>query len=441
MSTVQQAEGSAPPLPFIGVGFGPANLAFAVALQETALAVLRDGFFFEGKPEFAWHPEMLLPSSRVQISFLKDLVLQRNPTSPFTYINFLHQQGWLNDFINLNSKVPSRAEYNTYFRWAAGFFAENVKYAHQVESLDPVLSSDGVVRTVKVSVRNLQSDSIGSYETASLVVAMGAQPRLPISATQFDRRRMAHSSTFLSSLRTMKTLNPTPQRLVVLGSGQSAAEILLYLLQEFPNTEVVSVQRRYSFKQSDNNPFLNEVFSPLERSRFYHGNSRYRSLVMRDVAVANYSVVERSLLDQLYFEKYRRMQNAAPPPIVYQFTEILEAHSNKEYVQLLLRDLVTGETNSVKADFVFFGSGYDWTCPKLLVDALGEYVQRDESGEVMYSDSSRLLTQAHFRVPVYVQGAAEHSYGIGETLLSNLADRAGKLAGDLKTQLPHHIAR
>ncbi|NOJ47631.1 lysine N(6)-hydroxylase/L-ornithine N(5)-oxygenase family protein [Bradyrhizobium sp. WSM 1744] len=36
---------------------------------------------------------MLLPGSDMQISFLKDLVSLRDPTSPFTFLNYLHKRG------------------------------------------------------------------------------------------------------------------------------------------------------------------------------------------------------------------------------------------------------------------------------------------------------------------------------------------------------------
>lgn len=71
---------------FIGVGFGPANLSVAVAMEETGL-LHKKNFkmaFIEAKDEFSWHRGMLLPESDMQISFFKDLVTLRNPTSKYT---------------------------------------------------------------------------------------------------------------------------------------------------------------------------------------------------------------------------------------------------------------------------------------------------------------------------------------------------------------------
>ena len=94
---------AAPPYDVIGVGFGPSNLALAIALAETPAARGLRSRFLERQPHFRWHGGMLLPGSDMQISFLKDLVTLRNPTSPLTFVNYLHSQGRLHDFIDLGS--------------------------------------------------------------------------------------------------------------------------------------------------------------------------------------------------------------------------------------------------------------------------------------------------------------------------------------------------
>ena len=84
---------------------------------------------------------MLLPASRMQISFLKDLAVSifvyyvlkfllklfkifktfRNPMSDFTFINYLHSHGIdrLAGFSNLGHWTPSRTEWAGYLTWAA----------------------------------------------------------------------------------------------------------------------------------------------------------------------------------------------------------------------------------------------------------------------------------------------------------------------------------
>lgn len=65
----------------IGIGFGPANLALAVACEEAAVEQPLQHLFLETKPTFAWHPGMLIEDSLLQITVLKDFVSTRRAPS------------------------------------------------------------------------------------------------------------------------------------------------------------------------------------------------------------------------------------------------------------------------------------------------------------------------------------------------------------------------
>ena len=54
--------------------------------------------FFDDKPEFAWHPGLMLPGAEIQVPFLADLVTLADPTSPYSFLNYLHEQGRLYRF-------------------------------------------------------------------------------------------------------------------------------------------------------------------------------------------------------------------------------------------------------------------------------------------------------------------------------------------------------
>ena len=96
-------------LDVVGIGFGPSNLALAIAATEQAAAdprqALRVGFL-ERQPRFGWHRGMLIDDATMQVSFLKDLVTLRNPTSDFSFVCYLHERGRLVDFINHKTLFP-----------------------------------------------------------------------------------------------------------------------------------------------------------------------------------------------------------------------------------------------------------------------------------------------------------------------------------------------
>ena len=80
----------------IGIGFGPSNLALAIALQEREKAQGKlDVLFLDKQADYRWHGNTLVTQSELQISFLKDLVTLRNPTSPYSFVNYLRHHGRL----------------------------------------------------------------------------------------------------------------------------------------------------------------------------------------------------------------------------------------------------------------------------------------------------------------------------------------------------------
>src|SRR5699024_4988236 len=70
----------------LAVGIGPFGLGLA-ALSEPLADV--DAVFLDQRPEFRWHPGMMIEGSTIQVPFLADLVTMADPTSPYSFLNFL----------------------------------------------------------------------------------------------------------------------------------------------------------------------------------------------------------------------------------------------------------------------------------------------------------------------------------------------------------------
>ncbi len=126
-SSTPSDESEAPPgevLDIVGIGFGPANLALSIAIEEHNAAASESPVrarFFEKQPSFSWHPGMLLEGATMQIAFPKDLVTFRNPTSSYSFFSYLHDRGRLVDFVNHQTFFPpTRHEFQDYLQWAAG---------------------------------------------------------------------------------------------------------------------------------------------------------------------------------------------------------------------------------------------------------------------------------------------------------------------------------
>ncbi|MBM4575483.1 SidA/IucD/PvdA family monooxygenase, partial [Rhodococcus hoagii] len=114
----ENSLGSEETLDLIGIGFGPSNLALAIAIEEhnadCAPADRVRARFFEKQQAFGWHQGMVLDGATMQIAFPKDLVTFRNPRSGYTFFSYLHERGRLVDFVNHQTFFPTRVEFQDY---------------------------------------------------------------------------------------------------------------------------------------------------------------------------------------------------------------------------------------------------------------------------------------------------------------------------------------
>jgi len=100
----------------IGIGAGPFNLGLA-ALAEPVDDL--DVVLLESRDQFEWHPGMVLDEATLQVPFMADLVTMADPTSRFSYLNFLKHVGRLYPFYIRESFYPLRSEFVEYGRWVA----------------------------------------------------------------------------------------------------------------------------------------------------------------------------------------------------------------------------------------------------------------------------------------------------------------------------------
>lgn len=229
----------------IGIGFGPSNLALAIAAVEhndqahdAARVAVR---FFERQPSFRWYRGMLLDDATMRVSFLKDLVTLRNPASSFSFPAYLHAAGRLVDFINHKSRFPLRAEFNAYLEWAAARVADLVDWGHEVIAIEPVAGPGGVV-ALDVTARELTPDGSGrqvTYRARNVIIGTGRQPRFPEGFSGSEH--VWHAHRLLRRAEEIDARNP--RRFVVVGAGPGAAEVTAFLRDRFPGAEALNVSR------------------------------------------------------------------------------------------------------------------------------------------------------------------------------------------------------
>ena len=80
------------------------------------------------------------------------------------------------------------------------------------------------------------------------------------------------------------------------------------------------------------------------------------------------------------------------------------------------------------ADLVVHATGYRPDDPAALLGELAGRCHRDDAGRLVVHRDYRVATADGLTAGIYVQGATEHSHGLGSTLLSNVAVRAGEIS-------------
>ncbi|MGC0362296.1 L-ornithine N5-oxygenase [Rhodococcus sp. 27YEA15] len=416
-------------LDLVGVGFGPANLALAIAIEEhnaNCAAVDRvNARFFEGQAEFAWHPGMLLDGATMQIAFPKDLVTFRNPQSGYSFFSYLFEQGRLVDFVNHQTFFPTRHEFNDYLGWAARRVDADVRFGTRIDTVTAVRTADGVVD--RFEVRAADGTSVIAR---NVVIGAGLNEQIPDWAT--PSTRCFHNHRFLFHLESMP--EPVHNRFVVLGAGQSAAEIVEYLHTNYPDAEVHSVFARYGYSPADDSPYANRIFDPEAVDELHGAASDERRRLLDLHRSTNYSVVDIELINRLYATEYQEMVRGSRRLFMRRASEITSAVETDTGIELSVRSRLDGLTDMLSCDALILATGFT---PAPLHTMLGDIVGDGEQQPEVGRDYRLAVTQDSVG-GIYLQGGTEHTHGLTSSLLSNVAVRAGEIMASVLAHRGKH---
>ncbi|MGQ0521728.1 MAG: lysine N(6)-hydroxylase/L-ornithine N(5)-oxygenase family protein [Actinomycetota bacterium] len=418
-------DGHVPVADVVGIGFGPSNLALAIAVEEhnerTPIDTLVSATFLERQPAFGWHRGMLIEDATMQVCFIKDLVTLRNPSSPFGFLSYLHWNDRLLDFINHKSLYPLRIEFHDYLEWAAARVADYVTYGVEVEEIHPVWV-DGAVEAVDV-VAVGTSGRTERRRARNLVVAAGLEPTLPPTVERGER--VWHSHELLPRVAAMGAA--TPRRLVVVGAGQSAAEATAFLHRRFPGAEVCAVFSRYGYSPADDSNFANRIFDPSAVDEFFSAPPAVRRKLLDYHRNTNYSVVDQELIEDLYGRVYQETVLGVERLRLLNVSRVVDLVDRGDAVRIAVESMMTGERTVLDADVVVYATGYRPVDTVPLLGELAEHCELDEQGDLRVLRDYRVATSPTVRCGVYLQGGTEHTHGISSSLLSNTAVRAGEI--------------
>ncbi|KAA0084467.1 L-lysine 6-monooxygenase [Mycolicibacterium sp. P9-64] len=405
-------------LDFVGVGFGPSNLALAIAVKEhnedPAVTKPIVAEFVEVKPEFGWHTGMLIPGATMQVSFLKDLVTPRNPRSEFSFLSYLTARGRLAEFINYKTFFPTRLEFHDYLSWAAANVDANVRYGSRVTEIREV---DGAF---DIEITGTRAARLRAH---NVVIAGGLSPQLPSGITRSPRQ--IHNHEFLHDLERLPARKH--DRFVVVGAGQSAAEVVAYLHEMSPSIEVHGVFAKYGYSPSDDSPFANRVFDPDAVDDFYRADPGVRRQLINYHRSTNYSAVDLDLIEDLYAREYAERVAGNRRLFVRGASSILGTVEGPDGVQAQILHHPTGAIDEIDCDAVIYATGFLPTPLRGILGDLVDDVVLDDAGHPVVSRDYRVATSKTTMGGLYIQGNTEHSHGLTSSLLSNIAVRSGEI--------------
>jgi len=412
----------------LAIGAGPANLSLAIALEELAPEVAAKSVIIEKHENAVWQRGMLLPWSQSQVSFLKDLVTLRNPRSAFSFVNYLHSVGRLDQFINLGSFTPYRIEISDYLQWVAESLQRvQIQYGRACVSILPRQNPDGEVTGWLVTT----ADG-GTIGARVLVIGAGRDAHVPEQFHDLPRHKVIHSTEFGGRVA---ELDPAaPHRFVVVGGAQSAAEMLWATHQGFPQAQCTMVMRSIGLNGYESSKFTNELFYPSFVDEFHAARPEARAQLLREMHRSNYAGLAPAMLDTLYRQMYLERLTGGERLWMITMAEIVDARldggeddGGEGEVVLTLADRKSGRRRELRCDTVLLGTGFVPRMPRMIQN-LAESVGL---AEATVDRAYRMRMPDTVTAGCYLQGVNEATHGIADSLLSVLAARSGEIVADL----------
>ena len=398
----------APTYDLVGVGIGPANLSTAaLAHEKRELSTL----FFEAEPTLNWHPGLMMDDARMQTSALKDLVTFADPSSRFSFLNFLHDQGRLHAFMNAEFDAVTRREFLQYLRWVAARL-DNLCFRCPVERIRDV----GDAFTVE-----LQGGTL--VRARNVAVGVGQRPWTPACTRPHLGTSVIHASDYL------KRVDDLPSgRIAIVGGGQSAAEIFLDLVRNRRRKacSIDWITRRPNLSPLDESPFTNEYFTPSYVEHFHQlpGAERWRKI--REQKLASDGISERTLREvrQVLYD-IRFLDHSFNGANVAVERELVDLRRCSGRFELTVENVPSGVRERHGCDAVILATGYKTELPNVL----------SPLSETLILEGGRPALDAEYAVrrhtpsqgAIFLQNCAQHSHGIADPNLSLVAWRSARI--------------
>ncbi|MET9609850.1 SidA/IucD/PvdA family monooxygenase [Streptomyces sp. NPDC006512] len=396
-------------LDYAAVGVGPANMSLAALAHP--VEGLR-GAHLERRESFSWHPGLLLPEATLQVSLLKDLVTLVDPTSPFSFLSFLASEGRLYRFLAADFPAVLRAEFNQYLQWVAGRLP-SLTFGADVSSVD---FHDGAFH-----LRTGESDVTARH----LVLGTGLTPSVPEPFRPFLGSTVFHSGEFL-----LRAPEVTGRRVVVVGGGQSGAEIVRHLAVGAAPESITWVSRRSSFLPMDDSPFANDLYTPDYVRRFHALPADHKARLLERQKYTS-DGIDLQVLQDIYRLSYRDefIENNPGRLRFLADSAVTAIEGGPGEWKLVVESSGPDATAVLGADIVILSTGYAYALPDFMAP-LDARLRRD-GGKLVVGEDFSVAWDGPAENRIYLQNGARHSWGVADPNLSLLAWRSAVILNSM----------
>jgi lysine N6-hydroxylase len=379
----------------LGIGIGPFNLGLAALAHDIPNLKC---IFFDKQEEFNWHAGMLMDNTTLQVPFYADLVTIADPTSKFSYLNFLHKKQRLFRFAIRENNFTPRKEYNEYCRWVVSQLP-NVFFG--MECI--MIRFNRATKIYSVTIKDTLSGSIITYKTKNIVIGVGNVPNIPAYALPL-KENIIHSSNYLPAKENLLA----NKKITIIGSGQSAAEIFYDILQQPESFDELHLfSRAERFFPMDYSKLALEMTSP-DYIDYFFGLSGDKKKKILGKQNALYKGINFSLITDIYDALYAiRLTHPLKKIGLYTNCELKNIRQCDE--QKLILELFHGELDKNfihSTSSVMLATGYKYVIPEF-INHVKDLICFNEDG--LYDVQKNYSIDNHNSI--FVQNAELHTHG------------------------------
>ena len=392
----------------IGVGVGPFNLSLAALLDDIDTI---EPLFFEQNDKFDWHPGMLIEGTKMQVPFIADLVTMADPTSKYSFLNYISKNDRMYQFYFLQRLDIPRREYNDYCQWVAHQL-NSCKFGRRVSNIRHVKENE---EYYEVAVNNLKTGEQEVYRSRNLVLGTGSVPVLPKSFQNLPSEDVFHTSEFLANQERCRKAGS----ITVVGSGQSAAETFRELLKEQRDCgfRLDWITRSPGFESMEESKLSLEHFSPDYVNYFYQLPQDQKDEIFAEQGLY-YKGISNHTINDIYNLLYEFSVGQEELDVGIRVLSEVKGIREKAKggYELDCLHWQKNEAFTHETDVVIAATGYKPYVPDF-IHQLEDFLQWDEHGRYKVSADYRMLLNKNTKNEIYVHSGISHTHGVGSTNL------------------------